>query len=44
MRFLAQLEEGPDWRTEMNFGGGGCGYVFDCTCRSGSAKLLWQCG
>ncbi|GAA5138512.1 hypothetical protein GCM10023339_79590 [Alloalcanivorax gelatiniphagus] len=25
---LAQLEQGPDWRTEMNFGGGGVAYLF----------------
>jgi hypothetical protein len=43
MRFLAQLEQGPDWKTEMNFGGGGCAYVFDCACDQHSAKLLWQC-
>ncbi len=29
MRFVAQLEEGPDHETAMNFGGG-CGYLFDC--------------
>ena len=29
MRFVAQLEEGPDHRTAMNFGGG-VGYLFDC--------------
>lgn len=42
MRFVAQLEQGPDWETEMNFGGGGCGYLFDCKCNN-SAKFLWQC-
>src|SRR5690554_1548056 len=42
MRFVAQLEQGPDWKDEMNFGGGGCAYLFDCTCDS-SAKFLWQC-
>ena len=41
MRFVAQLEQGPDGETEMNFGGG-CAYLFDCTCES-SAKFLWQC-
>ncbi|HEY4251644.1 MAG TPA: hypothetical protein VGM87_10600 [Roseomonas sp.] len=41
MRFLAQLETGPDHRTEMNFAGG-CGYVFECDCPGGSAKFLWQ--
>ena len=43
MQFVAQLEQGPDWQTEMNFGGGGCAYVFRCTCNQNSAKLLWQC-
>lgn len=41
MRFVTQLEEGPDYRTAMNFGGGSV-YVFDCACGSGAAKLLWQ--
>lgn len=40
MRFVCQLEQGPDWKTEMNFGGG-CGYLFDCPdCKKG--KFLWQ--
>ncbi|WP_223851443.1 hypothetical protein [Cupriavidus pauculus] len=43
MSFLAQLEEGPDYRTSMNFGGGGCAYVFRCHCSRQGAKLLWQC-
>lgn len=42
MAFVAQLEEGPDHRTAMNFGGGGCGYVFKCDCDRFSAKFLWQ--
>jgi hypothetical protein len=42
MRFLAQLEQGPDSKAEMNFGGG-CAYVFDCPCSQHSARLLWQC-
>jgi hypothetical protein len=42
MGFLAQLEQGPDWQTEMNFGGG-CAYLFDCSCNGHSAKFLWQC-
>ena len=42
MDFVAQLEEGPDHRTAMNFGGGGLAYVFKCTCGHKSAKLLWQ--
>ena len=43
MRFVAQLEEGPDHKTAMNFGGGGLGYLFDCSCPERSAKFLWQC-
>jgi hypothetical protein len=42
MRFVAQLEQGPDYETEMNFGGGGCAYLFDCSCPN-SAKFLFQC-
>jgi hypothetical protein len=41
MFFVAQLEEGPDHRTAMNFGGG-CAYVFECDCGAHSAKMLWQ--
>ncbi|MEZ4884850.1 MAG: hypothetical protein R3E32_09010 [Chitinophagales bacterium] len=42
MRFVAQLEEGPDHRTAMNFGGAGVAYLFDC--KDGkTAKFLWQC-
>lgn len=41
MRFVAQLEEGPNHDTAMNFGGGSA-YVFDCKCEH-SAKFLWQC-
>ncbi|MFD5970621.1 hypothetical protein ACFWGR_31085 [Streptomyces sp. NPDC060311] len=42
MSFVAQLEEGRDDRTAMNFGGGGCGYAFACApCEEGS--FLWQC-
>jgi hypothetical protein len=37
MRFVAQLEEGPD----MNFGGG-CAYVFDCACGTDRGKMVWQ--
>lgn len=37
MRFVAQLEEGPD----MNFGGG-CAYVFDCSCGTDRGKMVWQ--
>lgn len=43
MEFVAQLEEGPA-DCEMNFGGGGCAYVFQCCCeRDAPAKMLWQC-
>ena len=41
MTLAAQLETGPDYATEMNFGGG-CGYVFDCGCAEGKPKFLWQ--
>jgi len=44
MVLAAQLEEGPDYRIGMNFGGGGCGYVFACACPARSAAFLWQCG
>jgi hypothetical protein len=43
MTFIAQLEQGPDWQTDMNFGGGGCAYVFRCSCGTASPKFLWQC-
>ncbi len=43
MRFVAQLEQGPDWETEMNFGGGGVAYAFVCNAGKPSAKFLWQC-
>ncbi|QIL83858.1 hypothetical protein G7047_12290 [Diaphorobacter sp. HDW4A] len=43
MQFFAQLEEGPDHRTAMNFASG-CGYVFRCGCtQPASGKFLWQC-
>lgn len=41
MRFVAQLEEGPDHKTAMNFGGGGVAYLFDCK-EGKTAKFLWQ--
>ncbi|GEM_PF-557714 len=41
MRFVAQLEEGPDYETAMNFGGG-CGYLFDCAVGK-TAKFITQC-
>ncbi len=43
MTLAAQLEQGPDAKTEINFGGGGCAYVFRCRCDPDSAKMLWQC-
>ena len=43
MQMVAQLEEGPENRTGMNFGGRGSAYVFRCGCAHGSAKMLWQC-
>ena len=42
MQFVAQLESGPDYRSEMNFAGG-CGYLFECRCSGVSGKFLWQC-
>ncbi len=41
MRFVAQLEEGPDHKTAMNFGGG-AGYLFDCI-EGRTAKFVVQC-
>jgi hypothetical protein len=41
MRFVAQLEEGVDEETPMNFGGG-CAYVFDCECDEPFGALIWQ--
>lgn len=41
MRFVAQLEEGPDENTAMNFGDAGVGYLFDCS-KGKTAKFLWQ--
>lgn len=40
MRFVAQLEEGPDYQTAMNFGGG-IAYLFDCP-KDNVGKFLWQ--
>ena len=42
MGFVAQLEEGHDYRTAANFGGAGCGYGFACQ-PCGTAAFLWQC-
>jgi hypothetical protein len=44
MQFVAQLESGPDADTEINFGGGGCAYVYECNCGSNVGKMHWQCG
>lgn len=42
MRFVAQLEEGLNPKTALNFGGGGTAYLFDS--KDGkTAKFLWQC-
>ncbi|MEV6207456.1 DUF1963 domain-containing protein [Kitasatospora sp. NPDC051914] len=41
MAFVAQLEEGPDSLTAMNFGSG-CAYAFACE-PCGSGAFLWQC-
>ncbi len=43
MSFITQLETGPEYQTEMNFGGGGCAYLFSCSSCSEQAKFLWQC-
>ncbi|HEY4460907.1 MAG TPA: hypothetical protein VGN81_41785 [Pseudonocardiaceae bacterium] len=41
MAFVVELEEGPDFRTAINFGGGGCGYAFTCApCQK--AAFCWQ--
>lgn len=42
MSFVAQLEEGPDHETAMNFGGGGCAYIYHCRRDKDQAKMLWQ--
>ncbi|GAA2790986.1 hypothetical protein GCM10010505_18270 [Kitasatospora aburaviensis] len=42
MSFVAQLQEGPDPITAMNFGGGGRAYAFVCEPCAGAA-FLWQC-
>lgn len=42
MQLLAQLEQGPDSRTEINFCGGGCGYVFTCDHCPTAGKMLIQ--
>lgn len=41
MSLAVQLEEGHEFHTAINFGGGGCGYGF--TCQScAEAAFLWQ--
>ncbi|MFE2283934.1 hypothetical protein ACFXDJ_07160 [Streptomyces sp. NPDC059443] len=42
MDLIAQLEEGPDYATAMNFGGGGSAYSFACA-PCARAVFLWQC-
>ena len=42
MALVVQLEEGPDHRTAMNFGGRGHAYAFACE-PCGHAAFLWQC-
>lgn len=42
MDFVAQLEEGPNFDSAMNFGGGGLAFVFRCpACDRGA--FCWQC-
>ncbi|MEU6512341.1 hypothetical protein [Streptomyces sp. NPDC046942] len=41
MTFTAELEEGHDFATSANFGGGGRGYLFDCQACHQTA-FLWQ--
>ncbi|MFJ8032256.1 DUF1963 domain-containing protein [Streptomyces sp. NPDC096032] len=42
MPLVVQLEEGPDHRSAMNFGGAGSAYAFACE-PCGRASFLWQC-
>lgn len=42
MTFIAELEEGHDYATAPNFGGGGRGYVFHCD-HCTKAAFLFQC-
>lgn len=42
MDLIAQLEEGPDHSTAMNFGGGGAAFAFACH-PCARAAFLWQC-
>ncbi|MFI5909648.1 hypothetical protein [Dactylosporangium sp. NPDC051541] len=41
MSFVVQLEEGHEYRTAANYGGGGCAYGFVCRPCAGAA-FLWQ--
>ena len=41
MTFTAAFEEGAEFETAANFGGGGLGYVFHCR-PCGRAAFLWQ--
>jgi hypothetical protein len=42
MTFTAELEEGRDFATSANFGGGGRSYLFTCP-PCAEAAFLWQC-
>lgn len=42
MDLVAQLEEGPDHATAMNFGGCGTAFAFACA-PCAQAAFLWQC-
>ncbi|WP_406178363.1 hypothetical protein [Streptomyces sp. NBC_00996] len=42
MAFTAELEEGYEFATKANFGGGGRGCIFSCQ-PCGEAAFLWQC-
>ncbi|MQY10201.1 hypothetical protein SRB5_03080 [Streptomyces sp. RB5] len=39
MRFTAELEEGNDFATSANFGGGGRGYLFNCLSTLPSGRI-----
>ena len=42
-QFLAQVEEGPENATSMNFGGGSA-YIYECDCGNNVGKFHTQCG
>lgn len=42
MSFVAQIEQGTDGRSEMNFGGG-LAFLFGCASCHDQSKFLWQC-